>query len=323
MGVDRRQVDLVVVDGEVPGGDDAGEVGLVLVPVAPAQLAGGGVEGLDDAGGTGDVEHAVVDQRVRLGPPLGRQGPRPREPQPVRVPGVDLVEGAVAPPVEGAPPVDPVGGVRLEQHRLGDRGERRLLRVGGQLVGGEGAGQHQRLGCGSHAFSSPLGAHSAPPRPVGTRGFRSRRGFVRVARLLVGHRPRRGRRHKRGCSSGHRFVAVEGTARPKPKPVGAHAGDLLLAAGFLHDRNAGRLSPPRRADRRRASGRGRRPVPRAAGRSRPRSGPAHTGSDRLPATPGRLSWVGRAHRTGQANAYPGRRLGPRVRAAEGGQPTGQ
>ena len=155
--VDRRQVDLVVVDGEVPGGDDAGElVGLVLVPVAPAKLAGGGVEGFDDAGGTGDVEHAFVDERVRLGPPLGRQGPRPREPQPVRVAGVDLVQRAVAPAVEGAPPVDPVGGVRVEEHRLGDRRERRLLRLRRRSAQGCGdrGDQNQRARSDSHAFSS-------------------------------------------------------------------------------------------------------------------------------------------------------------------------
>ena len=162
--VDRGQVDLVVVDGEVPGGDDAGElVGHVLVPVAPAQLAGGGVEGLDDPERAGDVEHAVVDERIRLGPPLGRQGPRPREPEPVRVAGVDLVEGAVAPAVQRAPPVDPVGGVRLEQHFLGDRRERRLLRLHRQRVQGCGNrdGQHQRSRSDSHASSSDAGALSS------------------------------------------------------------------------------------------------------------------------------------------------------------------
>ena len=149
--IDGGEIDLVVVDGEIAGGDDAGELfGLVLVPVAPEQLAGGRVERLDDAERAGDVEHAVVDQRVRLGPALGPDGPGPGELQPMRVLRVDLIQGAVAPSVERAPPVDPVRGVRIEQHLRGDRRERPLLRVDRDSRRRQGGGQHDRQDSDSH-----------------------------------------------------------------------------------------------------------------------------------------------------------------------------
>ena len=179
--VDGGQIDLVVVDGEVAGGDDAGQLfRLVLVTIAPEQLPGGRIERFDDAERAGDVEHAVVDQRVRLGPALGPDGPRPGELQPVRVLGVNLVQGAVAPPVEGAPKVDPVGGIGIEQHLLGDRRERPLLRVHGRSAGREDGRQQDRPVSDSHRAPPPDRPRSdrrpSPPDcPVGRHGTVLRR----------------------------------------------------------------------------------------------------------------------------------------------------
>ena len=47
--------------------------------------------------------------------------PAPDELQPVDVLPVDLVERTVAPAVERAPPVQPVGRIGVLQHRVGDR----------------------------------------------------------------------------------------------------------------------------------------------------------------------------------------------------------
>ena len=78
--------------------------------------------------GVGEVEDAVVHHRRRLRH-AGLHTPRPREPQLADVAPVDLVEGAVAPPVEGAPPAQPVGGVGVLEHRVGDRRQLLHLRI--------------------------------------------------------------------------------------------------------------------------------------------------------------------------------------------------
>ena len=185
--VDGRQVDLVVVDGEVAGSDDAAElVRGVLVPVAPQELAGGGVERLHDAERAGDVQDAVVDEGVRLGPALGADGPRPDESQPVGVPRVDLVERAVAPAIERAAPVDPVRRVRIEQHGVGDRRHLAPLRLQRRFrledeAGGKGDGP--RNGQGGELPGPAFHRRSFPARPATTRDPKGagRRGRRRTA----------------------------------------------------------------------------------------------------------------------------------------------
>ena len=172
--VDGRQVDLVVVDGEVAGRDDAAEIlRVVLVPVAPEELPGGGVERFDDAERARDVHDAVVDERVRLGPALGADRPRPDEAQPIRVLRVDLVQRAVAPPVEGAPPVDPVGRVRIEQHGVGDRRHLAQLPLR-RRAREEGDAGEQRSGEGIRAS-----------RAVHRRSFQARPTFASPSPALV------------------------------------------------------------------------------------------------------------------------------------------
>ena len=87
----------------------------------------------------GHVHHAAVGERGDLLRAL-RQGARPRQLQLADVVPVHLVEGAVAPPVEGAPPHRPVGGVGVLEHLVGDRHEvaRGLGLGGGRRAQGEG-----------------------------------------------------------------------------------------------------------------------------------------------------------------------------------------
>ena len=277
-------------------------VGLVLVPVAPAQLAGGGVEGLDDAGGTGDVEHAVVDQRVRLGPPLGRQGPRPREPEPLRVAGVDLVQRAVAPPVEGAPPVDPVGGVRVEEHRLGDRRERRLLRVSRWPVDRDGCGQHQRLRCDSHTFSrsARIPRRLDPSEPAASGLAEGSQNSPAARRAPASSRSKTQPARNRSPRARMRAIAFS-------RRVSFTTGMRVdVAAATWRSSPAFRLMSPNSAPRRRP-----RPSCSVTGTYRSQPALGH---------PGRLSWVGHAHRTGPATCHPGRRSRPIVRTAGGRGP---
>ena len=129
MGVDGVQDDKVLVDGEAAHLRGGPARLLHLAPVLPDEVAAAGVQGLHDVAGVGEVEDAVVHERGRLRD-AGLHAPRPREPQFADVAAVDLVEGAVAPPVEGAPPAQPVGGVGVLEHRVGDRRQLLHLRVG-------------------------------------------------------------------------------------------------------------------------------------------------------------------------------------------------
>ena len=100
-------------------------LGEVVGPVAavfPDQVAGHRVEGLDDVARVRHVHHPVVDHRGPLLQPRP-QGPRPHHADVAHVAAVDLVEGAVAQGVEGAPPHQPVVGVRVLQHGVGDGNE--------------------------------------------------------------------------------------------------------------------------------------------------------------------------------------------------------
>ena len=131
--------DLPVVDGDVPhaarvAADELVDVVGQVAAVLPDEVAGGGFQRLDDVGERGHVHHAAVGERGDL---LGalRQGARPRQLQLADVVAVHLVEGAVAPAVEGAPPHRPVGGVGVLEHLVGDRHE---------LAGGLGLGGGRR-----------------------------------------------------------------------------------------------------------------------------------------------------------------------------------
>ena len=116
--------DFVVVDGDVavlergagePAGDVVGDGALVF----PGEIAGGGVEGLQDIRGIRQVHHAFMDQRRGFLDAGGHAaGPDHAQGGDVRL--VDLVERAVAPAVEGAAPHEPVGWVGVFQHFVGD-----------------------------------------------------------------------------------------------------------------------------------------------------------------------------------------------------------
>ena len=112
----------------------------------PDEVARRRVDGLDDVAGVGHVEHAPVGEgRALLAARV--QGAGPHEAQVGHVAAVDLVEGAVAPAVERAPPHQPVFRRRILQHGVGHRREvgRRRLRRGGSGLDGQ---PEQEQGCG-------------------------------------------------------------------------------------------------------------------------------------------------------------------------------
>ena len=147
--VDAGVDDEVVVDGEVPvGRADAGHDALARVvgevaAVLPEQVPRGGVDGLDDVARVRHVEDAVVDERRALLAAAGAERPRPHHPQVADVVPVDLVEGAVAPAVEGAAPHEPVVRRRRLQHLVGDGNELRGGLCEGVGGGGEGGREYE------------------------------------------------------------------------------------------------------------------------------------------------------------------------------------
>ena len=72
-----------------------------------------------------------MHDRRRLRYP-GFEAPGPGQPQFVHVAPVDLLERAVPPSIEGAPPAQPVGRVGILQHRVGDEGRVPNLRLAGR-----------------------------------------------------------------------------------------------------------------------------------------------------------------------------------------------
>ena len=154
-GVEEQAV--VDGDGALGGGQPAhvlAEVVGQVAPVLPDEVAGRRVDGLDDVAGVGHVEHAAVGEGRSLLASLV-QGAGPHQAQVAHVVAVDLVEGAVAPAVEGAPPHEPVFRRRVAEHGIGHRhevGRRRLRRGGGGLDGepeqdqGRGRGRPHRRG---------------------------------------------------------------------------------------------------------------------------------------------------------------------------------
>ena len=118
--------DLVAVDRERPHPADEDVVGidLELLLVFPEQIAGQPVDRLNQPVRLRNVQNPLIHQRGRhlIAWP---ERPRPHELQLVGVRPVDLLERAVAPRVERAPPVDPVHRIRVGEHRVGDRRELR------------------------------------------------------------------------------------------------------------------------------------------------------------------------------------------------------
>ena len=104
----------------------------------PLQVAGRRVDRFDYVVRLGHVQHAAVGERRSLLPP-GRKPARPDHPQLVHVLAVDLVQRAVAPPVERPAPAQPVFRRRVLEHRVGDGDER-----GGRLRGHDDQAGGQR-----------------------------------------------------------------------------------------------------------------------------------------------------------------------------------
>ena len=132
-GVDER----VAPHRHVPVGAAVDAVG-VLAAVLPLQITGPRVHRHDDVAGIRDVHRAVVDERRRLLRAAADDAARPHHLEPRHVVAVDLVQRAVAPAVERAPPRQPVVGTRLPQHFVGHRRERLLLGLRGHAQTGDG-----------------------------------------------------------------------------------------------------------------------------------------------------------------------------------------
>ena len=174
VGVRRVDVDLVAVDRD-RAGPHAGPNGLErlggleVAAVLPDAVPGDGIDGLHDVPRARDVHHAVVDQRSRLAEAAADRPP-PDELQLVDVGAVDLVQRAVAPTVERSPPVQPVGGIRFLQHRVGDRLEVALLRLGRRRPEAEADAEEER-----QAGAQP---RHEPPRRARTRDRQHGHGYL-------------------------------------------------------------------------------------------------------------------------------------------------
>ena len=220
--VGARVDDEPVVDGEVAVGD--GEPADVVVdvvgqvaPVLPHEVAGRGVEGLDDVAGVRHVEHAAVDERRAL-LAAGGQGPRPHHAQVADVRPVDLVEGAVAPGVEGPPPGQPVLRRGVLEHGVGHRGEvgdgggqrRSRPRFGGGL-------RSRRRGCEGEPEHGQRRAQRPPRSPS-----QQRRRRVAPARLAGRGAPRRdeGPAAAAGMRIAARFTDPRASRCNDPRSVG-------------------------------------------------------------------------------------------------------
>ena len=186
MGVGRVDEDLVPVDGDGPGAHAAPDRieilarGPQLPGVLPDAIPGDGVHRLHDAAGTRNEHHPVMHQGRRLVEP-GAGLPAPDELELIDVLPVDLVQRAVAPAVERAPPVEPVRRVGVLEHRVRDGCQ------DARLGAGRGAAQQHEerrpRGAGDpfrretpsrsvhrgHWQPSPLRASDAADRPAAAR----------------------------------------------------------------------------------------------------------------------------------------------------------
>ena len=119
----------VVVDRQVAvRGAHAGQDPLARIVgqrplVLPEEVAGHGVDGLDDVARIRHVQDAVIDQGSALLASACAERARPLQAQIADVAAVDLVERTAAPAVQGAAPHRPVAGIRRPQHRIGNGNE--------------------------------------------------------------------------------------------------------------------------------------------------------------------------------------------------------
>ena len=145
--VRRGEIDHVLEDAEilVPRRPRV-DVLRIVAHVFPDQVAVGGVDRLHGAARHIHVHDAAIDDRRRF-LRAGGQAARPGHAQLPDIVLVDLIERAVAMLVEGPADHQPVGGIGIGQHLLGDR-----LEIGG-LRGGVRCGDAQQ--CGRKADRDP------------------------------------------------------------------------------------------------------------------------------------------------------------------------
>ena len=181
-----------------------GELALVL----PQQVAGPGVERLNQVIRVRQIHHAVVDERRRFLDVARPHAARPRHLHLRDVALVDLIERTEAPAVERPPPRQPVGRIRLPQHLVGDRDE--------GLV---------RSGRGRSASTSRESARSVLRRyacaVMGGSLERQRPIFAHVLRLCSGpaagpSRCAQGRPYSRGLIAGN-FSLLDRRLAPAPR----------------------------------------------------------------------------------------------------------
>ena len=118
--VARRQEDLVVIQRDAA---HRGAVRVGAVAVLPNQFAGLPVERLQDVARVVEEDDAVVNDRRRLIGAAFVHRPDPFQLQILHVVGGDLVQRAEIRRVVIAADHQPVGRIRIAQHRLGDRDE--------------------------------------------------------------------------------------------------------------------------------------------------------------------------------------------------------
>ena len=99
----------------------AAPLALRAVAVFPDQLAGLAVDRLHDVAGVVEIDDAVVHERRGLVGAAFVHRPDPLQAQILDVVGGDLVERAVVRGVVVAPDHQPVAGIGIAQHRVGDR----------------------------------------------------------------------------------------------------------------------------------------------------------------------------------------------------------
>jgi len=124
----------------------------------PQQIARRRVQRLDPVAGIRQEHHAIVNQRSPLLRSFGHAA-RPNQLEIRDVAAVDLVERAVAPAIQRAPPHQPIRRIGLREHLAGDGRDRaRGLRQGGGSQGNE------KCGSGLHGVSLD---HTGRPSATG------------------------------------------------------------------------------------------------------------------------------------------------------------
>ena len=149
-----------------------------LAAVLPDEIAGRGVQRLSHVIGIREIQDPVVYERRALLIGAVAERPRPHELELRDVAPVDLVEGAVAPAVQRAPPHQPVGRRRIRKHLVGDRREiRHRVLCGGRcrVSQSRSANDGDETGSTNHAsfpqtFTERAGILAQKPRPTCGRG---------------------------------------------------------------------------------------------------------------------------------------------------------